>query len=401
MRSSFMVGQWQESLDYLEKSEALQENRNRLLWHLEKAVILDQMGELDRAVELLMEADRIVDDLFTESISETAASFVWNDTTQSYQGEDYEQALIHILLTNIFIEKGELDKALIQARRINTKLKEIVAKRDEGDSKYHEDALARFLAGVIYEARGQIDDAIIDYRKALRIYQDPGYASFIDDGVPEQLVQGLYRLAQKRDRPEIRQKLENAYPEYLSALPSRLGKKFGTLVVIHESGHIAIKKAHEFALPIDGQIIRFSFPYINPNTYFTRGARVLIPELPSPPSGANVANFNQIAHTCLEDRRGRIILKTGARLLIKHQITDQAYKNFGPLGGIAANIVAAATETADTRGWTTIPAAIYISRVEIPSGTYQVEMRKGGGVSGLVPATIEPGKLTILRDKFR
>ena len=62
-----------------------------------------------------------------------------------------------------------------------------------------------------------------------------------------------------------------------------------------------------------------------------------------------------------------MLLKSGARLLIKGQMVEQtrqvwrSYRCF-------ANVFAVATETADTRSWMTLPSVIGVSRMGIGSG---------------------------------
>ena len=93
----------------------------------------------------------------------------------------------------------------------------------------------------------------------------------------------------------------------------RNSKKNAQVIVIHEVGTISPKRASEFIIPIDRQVVRFSFPTVNPG----------FPEVPnfnlsidnsSAAQPQNFANMNAIAHTSLEDKRLRLILKGGVGL---------------------------------------------------------------------------------------
>src|SRR5690606_6976497 len=103
------------------------------------------------------------DELYTVSISRTAASFIVSESSTDYEGEDYERVAIHTQLALSFLGDKDLAAARVEARKINLKLEEINQKYDDHKNRYAEDAFARYLAGTIYEARGEIDDAIIDY----------------------------------------------------------------------------------------------------------------------------------------------------------------------------------------------------------------------------------------------
>ncbi len=69
--------------------------------------------------------------LYTKSISKEALTYVYNDSAQEYPGEDFEKIAIHIMLALSFIEEGQLKSALVEARRINTRLAEINSQYDE------------------------------------------------------------------------------------------------------------------------------------------------------------------------------------------------------------------------------------------------------------------------------
>ena len=95
-----------------------------------------------------------------------------------------------------------MDKARVEARRINTRLNEINSQYKK-KNRYAEDAFGRYLAGLIYEARGEYDSAIVDYRKALQTYQGT-YTKLFRTNAPKSLIQSLYSLYMKRRRTEAR-----------------------------------------------------------------------------------------------------------------------------------------------------------------------------------------------------
>jgi hypothetical protein len=111
----------------------------------------------------------------------------------------------------------------------------------------------------------------------------------------------------------------------------------------------------------------------------------------------NTAYLDAIAYDALENRRGRMVAKQMARLLLKGQINYQAEKNFGPLAGLAANLVTAATETADTRSWTTLPQAFYISRARLAPGDYDIAVKTDGRVRQAKHVTVRKGQMILLR----
>jgi hypothetical protein len=325
-----------------------------------------------------------------------------NESMSDYSGEDYEKVAIHTMLALSFLEEQKYDDARVEAKKINNKLHEITsAYDDQSKVHYKEDGFARFLSGLVYEAKRDWDDALIDYQTALALYEGQGYKSFYEGSVPSELVISLYGVAERRNRKEVMGRLEQNYPSYVSQYKKSKQdiKSGGDIVVIHETGHIVVKEAKEFIFPISGQIVRLSFPYIRQTSVDSMnkisGLNVGSNFIPA----SNVLNLNAVAYQSLEDRRGRLIIKNMVRLLAKAQLNYQAEKKFGPLGGIAANIFNAATETADTRGWTLLPQAFYISRVRVKSGDQSFSIKTAAKTTQAMSLKIEDGSLFLLRSK--
>lgn len=401
IRSLYKSAAYQQALAKLDASELKNEAKNRLLYRLEKAMILQRLGENAKAQALLIEADKIADQLYTESISRTAASFIVNDAASDYAGEDYEKVAIHTQLALSFLGQGALDQAAVEARKINNKLYELNAGYDaEHKNTYAEDAFARYLSALIYEAKGEWDAAIIDYGKALDAYQG-GFATFAQ-GVPDDLVIAYARLLKKRRRNDKLTLLQQSFPVLLQKVEAEdklVGEQAADIVVIHELGHIATKTTSEFFINAGRQIVRFSFPIIRRqelSTYWREsGFRV---ESNTFVTADLAANMDRIAAQTLDERRGRVIAKSMARLIVKGSLTEEARKYFGDVGALVANVAAAVTETADTRSWTTLPEAYLVSRQRLRPGTYKIEVKTGGRLSDIRTLTLRPGQLQILQD---
>ncbi len=394
VQQAFRSGQYSEALQKLDASGLKEQTRNRLLYFLERAMILDRQGEREESRKLLMKADRIVDELYTTSVSKSAASFVFNDSAQDYSGEDYEKVAIHTILAHSFIEDGKLKEARVEAARINTRLNEINSGYEDNKNRYKEDAYARYLAGIIYESQGEYDSAIVDYRAALKIY-DGDYNKIFSTRAPDHLVIALYRLLIKRNRADEAKEIKSRYQLQGPKIEAR--EPMGEVVVLHEVGDIASKEKSEFVIPIGKEVVRFSFPVIRRvRTQFGRtGIKIDEDRM----ENADLAqNLDIIARETLEDRRGRILAKSVARLILKSQMTQRAEKELGVLGLIAGNIYGAVTETADTRSWVLLPAAIEVSRVQLKPGQYDLTIYNDGKTSRVRKLKIKPGEIEIIRD---
>lgn len=399
MRDAYGRGDWDKALEALKESGATERSEDRLLWRLEAATIYDRKGEYPKSKSLFLEADGIADELFTTSISKTAESFIVSDASSDYEGEDYEKVAIHTMLAHQAIGRGQLDEARISARKIGTKLNEINQKYDEKNkNKYGEDAHGRYLSGMIYEARGEWDSAIVEYWKAIELYEG-GFKSFVRGGTPDALVKACYRILAHRGRSDRVKQLRERYGKILTETPEEAAKQLmskGEIISIHELGRVTQKTKTEFVIPVGRQVVRFSFPKIEPRPLYA-GLTGLQIDATGFTQGENTAYMDQIAYETLENRRMRMVAKSMARLLIKGQINDQAKQNFGLLGGIVANVATAATETADTRSWTLLPQGFYITRVRLTPGEYQVSVKTAGRATPTEKVTVKAGQVTILR----
>ena len=400
VREAFDQGDYDRALKELDETGLKDRSEDRLLWNLESATIFDRKGEYVKSRKLWFEADRIADDLFTVSISKTATSVIVSESSKDYEGEDYEKVAIHAMLAHQYIGLGQLNEAVIQARKINTKLNEISQYfNPDGKYRYREDAHARYLSALIYESRGELDSAIIDYRKAIELYEGD-FSGFVVGRVPSGAVQGLYRCLYLRKRTDRLKEVLEKYGQTLNGIYS-LGNESqllntGEIVVVHELGRVARKFPKEQFLTVGDQLVRFSSPIIKPNPLNDLGTGVQI-DGKGFYNAENTIYFDAVAKESLENRRARMVAKQMARLVLKGQMNYQAQKKFGPLAGLAVNVLNNATETADTRSWSTLPQAFFVTRVRLAPGRYQMVIKTNGREEESQIVNISRGRINLFR----
>ena len=244
MRDQFEDKHYESALKSLDSSDLKKSKKNRFLYRAERAMILDRSGKLKESRENLFAADKVADELFTVSISKTAATFVYNESASDYAGEDYEKVGLHSILALSFLEENYYKSALVEARKINNKLYEITSQRKKS-STYKKDAFARFLSGLIREASGDYDSAIIDYRKAKSIMENLPYKNFYVGSLSTDLIRSLYGVLKIRGRNNLLKALKKEYPKIITKYEKKLKKTSGggDLVVVHEVGKIAPKRS--------------------------------------------------------------------------------------------------------------------------------------------------------------
>jgi hypothetical protein len=255
------------------------------------------------------------------------------------------------------------------------------------------------LSALIYESRGELDSAIVDYRKAVQLYEGD-FSDYIIGKVPKGVVQGLYRCLYLRKRSDRLKEVLDKHGQNLNGVYA-LGNESqllntGEIVVVHELGRVARKFPKEQFLTVGNQLVRFSSPIIKPNPLDTRGTGVLI-EGSNFYGAENTIYFDAVAKDSLENRRARMVAKQMARLVLKGQINYQTQKNFGPLAGLAVNVLNNATETADTRSWSTLPQAFFVTRIRLAPGRYQMVVKTNGLDEEVQTVDVSRGRINLFR----
>ena len=187
---------------------------DRLLYHMELAVLKHLQGQYVESNQLLDKAEVIAEQLETTSITNSLAAFVTNPRQGDYAGTDFEKvfinyykALNYIAMSSEAKTRNEyldgIENARIESRKLGIRLNALNA--DKGDYKeakndkqlfstlldifyklrrdlidsrkleYRDDAMAHYLTGITYEANGEFDNARISYQKAATSYED-GFA---------------------------------------------------------------------------------------------------------------------------------------------------------------------------------------------------------------------------------
>ncbi len=91
-------------------------------------------------------------------------------------------------------------------------------------------------------------------------------------------------------------------------------------------------------------------------------------------AGARVENLSRAARITFDAEQPTILFKTILRGLTKYLASRGAEKAGGEWAGLAANLFGAVTESADTRGWLTLPADVWLVRLRLPAGTYDLHV---------------------------
>lgn len=403
--------QYDSALQEIEKQSG--SKKDRALYLLNKGMVLRMKRDFAGSNRALEAAKGEMERLYAASVSENALSFVVNDATVNYAGDDYEQVLVHLYMAFNYLELGQRNDARVEALQVDIKLREIGEKIPE--NKFTEDALSRYLTGMVYEELGEWSDALIAYRKSYEAYKK--YQVNYGVSLPDMLKHDLLRLAQRQGLVDEvaqyskefgieSQPMASSQPELEGELvfvlnnglaPIKREKNVGTLaptVVVNTS------KPHEqvtSALPV---LITIALPYYESRPNNVLSARVSV-------SGKQVAtqmmeNIDAIARASLDSRMPAITARSIARAMSKIAIqesVDRVGRNRDNdlavelLSSLFVRVAAVATERADTRSWLTLPANVQLARISLPPGRYDVSVELLGTNDRVIATQVFPQTL--------
>ncbi len=379
----FMLSGKYKAADKMLTAEKKQyKGEHELLYYFDKGLILQALGEYDSSTAYLNKAELKIESLYTKSVTKHLSSFLTNDMNLPYEGEEFEQVMVHIIKGLNFLYEGNFDGAQIEARKADHRLN-LLVDRYEGKPIYQEDAMARYLGGLAYEAAGELDHARIDYKKSYRAYVKYGkmYGTSVPRRVKQDLLRMLDALGYRSDLAQYKKKWGNiTFTDY------RKLKRRSELIVVVYDGLAPYKVSKFIKAPVKDKkgnvhMIRVAFPYFKKRGYVVSGAALEA-------GGRSVKGFiaediAKIAAKNLEHKNTLIKAKAIARAAAKY-FAGRAVSNDGKnkLLGMLADIYSWASEKADTRSWRTLPARFHIIRAQLKPGARRVKVNlflTGGG----------------------
>jgi len=350
--------------------------KNAVLYYLDLGMVQHDAGQYkDSDVSLAAAEDRM-EELFTKSVSRRAGTFLLNDNTTEYSGEVFERALMNAIRALNYVFLGTTEDALVEARKVTAYLARFNSFM-EGKSGYKDSAFAQYLSGMLFEQNGANDDARICYDAAAGAYK--WYGS--DYGTPEPHF-GVPAYADL-DRQGLG---EVVLLHYNGKAPMKVSRSFQVawneaMIAVNQSGDDEAN-SNRFRKALNagllGSAITVSYPEYVQDPYNIAASRISADGFSA--DTQLMEDVSAIARRALEDRNAAIKLRAIARATVKYvlakaasdEVEKRAGAGFGLLARMITSATAAATETADTRGWTTMPAQIRMARMALPPGRHDV-----------------------------
>ncbi len=392
---------YESALKALDNSSLAKSEKDSLIYYLDKGTLLFLLKKYDQSIEYFQKAKERVDQLFATSVHKQAESFLSNDISLPYKGEDFERVLIHYYLALNYLMKGNLEDALVESRQVILYLNEI-NDRYKKKNVYHDDAFVRYLNGILFETDHEFNDSYVDYYHSYLAFKKI-YTKFYHIHFPRRIYRDLKRLATFLGMNDDLRKWDRKCGCRIIPENEFINNK-SEVILILETGFIPRKEEGKLDVVVGGRWVRIAFPVYKHDRPSKVKRGILI-------AGKFTARsilmepLAEIAKQDLLDRGARIMARAAARIAIKHGIAEglgaiaeksknQTVRLAAGLLSIAGHIAASASEKADIRGWYTLPHDIHLIRLLLDPGEYDLKLKLLGKHKRIIEV-VDLGKVAL------
>ncbi len=376
------------------------------LFLLDRAMVLQELNQYSLSSRDQEVSDKQIEilDLSTSAAADIGR-YLFSDDTGPYKAPAYEKLMINTMNMMNYLVRSDLNGARVEARRLSVMQKYI---QDKGDKARALLGPGSYLAGFVFEKSGKPEDALRYYDEAL------AYGQY------QSLAEPVRRLEQQSSysSPRLRELLSQNPPASGGAAPK---DDDGELLVIVNFGRVPAKYAKR--IPI-GLALTFASGAISPfdqeraNKLALQGLVTWVnyPELGRPRGTWGQPTFrldeqwgqlegivavDQEAQLAWDDAKGAIIASAITRTITRVVAGEGTKAIVGGKDGSSTSIIGellslgvqatlTATDTPDTRNWSTLPARIAFGRMRVHPGKHIVNLTAAGGRKQQT-VTVEPG----------
>lgn len=380
-----------------------------LLRHMYRGVIGLQVGEFEAGANSMDRAWTLVDDRFTKRASQGVASLLTSDAILPYYPGRTEWMLIPYYGALHWMARGERDEAAVEARRMAS----ILALEDAEQPSQEFLGLMRYINGVLFEATGERQDALVAYRNAAALLGAlPGDTTAAPAGYGDIIVlveDGFIA------RPEPR-----ALGVYMD------GDELVALTTGDEAGRLAAAQVVQRRVwdrdfnrrgALQAGWLTYELNWSTIDALPSRGRAPVVQSIGAEVHAVSATISEGVRADFERDqpaRLARAIARTAMRYAAQ-RAGDQAFeratkgddddddKKSGRWGGVllgallyGASLTSAVIDQPDLRAWQVLPDRITVARMRLPVGEHAVEVVEGDAAVSLGTVTVRDGGVTLL-----
>ena len=379
-----------QSRSVLNELEQKSDNADFILYMMESGRInqlngnyLSSKSDFERVIDAFEQQD-LQATIRLHEVAAQSTSLISNDNAIPYSGAGYERIFTHHHQALNYLLLGDLDGAAVEFRKVALEQRVLLEQHESEIADAYQEAEKNeididslsyefsgmdrvagsvktsfqngytfYLSAAFWEATGDYNAALIDYKKAYEINENNHY-----------LKQDIARISKKMGASTKSNDLND------------MGVGQGAVVVLFEEGFVPEKE--EITIPIptfDGGLINLAFPY-----YETQGWRVS-PKLRVTDSNfeelgysQEVVNVGVLAVKNLKEQIPKLLVRQALRGMAKYRIQKKATNQAGIAGQFLANVYNIISESADRRSWLTLPRTAQVIRLNLDEGVQEVSL---------------------------
>lgn len=357
--------------------------------------IEDSESAFRRAFDHYDETDAAARLRASSLVSNTGALLV-NDNARPYVAPEYERIFAHAYQALNYWRENDVTGTAVELRAAANEQRVAADRRDdeiadaqqaareegleldEFDSHFagldaaagevkasFQNAWTFYLSALFWEAHGEYNDALVDYKKALEIHPDS-----------TMLQEDVQRLSRAQD--------------------GRVARGKGLVAVIYEQGLVPARRELSLPIPTPHGLFAVAFP-----TYSAADKPRPAPLTVSVNDGGETArtevltDVGGLAARHLREQLPGLLLRQTLRATTKYNLQKKANDDFGPVGAILTQLFNVVSEQADLRSWLSLPAYAQATRLMLPPGEHRLELSTPGGGASLTVPVVEQGVTVI------
>ncbi len=356
-------------------------NGDQLAYLLEYATALHQAGRYEESNKAFQQAEKMSELNDYTSVSRETGAMIVQEGIVQYKAEIFEFVLITIYRALNYLMLGDYDNAQVMARKLNEKLNKLSTEMDT-DTKKRQASFAAYLAGMLWEAQGDLDNAFVLYSKAHEM------APEVDVIKRDVLV-----TAKRSGRATDYEKYQRKWPALEKSLDIKNTKGRGEFVFIFQQGWIARKHMRPE---------NKTFPMMVPVAKTIGSVDVLVGDQKI--HSEKVYDLDLISIQTMDAIFAKLVARALARQAARVAVRESARQN---QKHTAVQVAALATflfeamDTADLRQWSTLPASFQVSRVYLAPGKHYIKVMGYNNQTTVWEGdvTIQPNKKTFITQR--
>lgn len=374
-------------------------SNDAVLYLLEKARLEQANHQYDASKQTFDAAFTLLDEqnnkatISASKLGFKALSLVSNDSVMPYKIPEYEQVLAHVYQSLNYLALNNTEAAGVEmrvAQRIQREIEIAHSKETEkatekaqkdatAPAEYDEalsglntiagkvkntyqNAYAFYMAATLWEAIGEKNDALVDFKKAYELQPN----DFIKNDV-KRLDAGNTNKAAK-------------YP----------------VVIFLEQGLVPQKISSTLAIPTPNGLVNVSFASYDPSTYTNPSQIDVLVNGQTVANTALLTDIGALAVKTLKEHLAANLTTQIARSTAKYAVQKELGNRLGVFGQLAGNVYNTVTEKADVRAWNTLPSNAQVTRLLLPAGNHTIQL-KNSYANQSINIEVKPNQTTFIR----